>query len=65
LLAAHSPRLRLLGISSVFGNASLANTTRNTLSILEAVGRRGVPVYPGAARPFCRDAVHAAAIHGA
>jgi uridine nucleosidase len=49
----------------VHGNASLENTTRNTLSVLEAVGRRGVPVHAGAAKPFCRDAVHAAAIHGA
>jgi uridine nucleosidase len=65
LLAAHCRRLRLLGISTVHGNASLENTTRNTLSILEAVGRRGVPVHPGAAKPLCRDAVHAVAIHGA
>jgi uridine nucleosidase len=64
LLASHCPRLKLLGISTVHGNASLENTTRNTLSILEAIGRRDVPVYPGAAKPFCRDAVHAEYIHG-
>lgn len=64
LLAAHSPRLRLLGISTVHGNASLDNTTSNTLRILEAIGRRDVPVYPGASKPFCRETVHAESIHG-
>ncbi|TLD36919.1 ATP-dependent RNA helicase [Venturia nashicola] len=63
LLCAHNPRLELLGISTVHGNASLANTTANSLSILEAIGRRDVPVFPGAAKPFCREAVHAVDIH--
>ncbi|QDS73685.1 hypothetical protein FKW77_002978 [Venturia effusa] len=64
LLCAHNPRLELLGISTVHGNASLANTTKNSLSILEAIGRRDVSVFPGAEKPFCREAVHAADIHG-
>jgi len=64
LLCAHNPRLDLLGVSTVHGNASLANTTKNSLSVLEAIGRRDVPVYPGAAKPFCREAVHAENIHG-
>jgi uridine nucleosidase len=64
-MAAHSPKLKLLGVSTVHGNASLQNTTKNSLSILEAIGKRDVPVYPGAAKPFCREAVHAEAIHGA
>jgi uridine nucleosidase len=42
----------------------LANTTKNTLSVLEALGRREIPVYPGSSKPFCREAVHAEAIHG-
>ena len=64
LLAAHSPKLHLLGVSTVHGNASLLNTTRNTLSILEAIGRRDVDVYAGAEKPFCREAAHAPGIHG-
>lgn len=47
------------------GNASLEQTTRNTLSILTAIGRTDVPVYSGATKPFCRIAQHAADIHGA
>jgi uridine nucleosidase len=34
------------------------------MSILEALGCRDVPVFPGAAKPFCREAVHAENIHG-
>ncbi|KAF6237170.1 hypothetical protein HO173_004638 [Letharia columbiana] len=64
LLAAYDPCLHLLGISTVHGNASLAQTTNNTLSVLAAIGRPDVPVHPGAAKPFCRNAVHAADIHG-
>ncbi|KAL9103442.1 MAG: hypothetical protein Q9163_001505 [Psora crenata] len=64
LLAAHHPSLHLLGISTVHGNASLEQTTRNALSILTAIGRAEVPVHPGAAKPFCRSAVHAPDIHG-
>jgi uridine nucleosidase len=64
LLAGLCPRFKILGISTVHGNSSLENTTRNTLSVLEAIGRRDVPVYPGVAKPFCREAVHAPSIHG-
>lgn len=64
LLCAQNPRLELLGLSTVHGNASLANTTKNSLSVLEAIGRRDIPVFPGAAKPFCREAVHAVDIHG-
>ncbi|OJD15280.1 hypothetical protein AJ78_04465 [Emergomyces pasteurianus Ep9510] len=64
LLAAHHPSLKLLGISTVHGNSSLQNTTVNAGSILEAIGRPDIPVYPGAAKAFCRAAVHAPDIHG-
>jgi uridine nucleosidase len=64
LLAAKAPKLHLLGVSTVHGNASLVNTTRNSMSILEALGCRDIPVFPGAAKPFCREAVHAENIHG-
>ena len=54
----------LLGISTVYGNASLAHTTTNALRILKAIGRSDVPVYSGASRPLAREPVHAADIHG-
>ncbi|KAL8763616.1 MAG: hypothetical protein Q9184_000616 [Pyrenodesmia sp. 2 TL-2023] len=64
LLATHHPRLKLLGISTVHGNAPLAHVTENTRSILTAIGKPYIPYYAGAARPFCREAVHAPQYHG-
>lgn len=64
LLAVHHPRLNLLGVSTVHGNASLAHTTANAGSILTALGVGHKPYYAGAAKPFCREAVHAPDIHG-
>jgi uridine nucleosidase len=64
LLAAHHPSSNLLGISTVYGNASLENTTYNTRAILKAIGREDIPIYPGAAKPYCRETVHAPDIHG-
>lgn len=52
--AANSPRLDLLGVTTVFGNADLNTTTHNTLAVLELVGSRS-PVYRGAHRPLMRD----------
>ncbi|KAF2738730.1 Inosine/uridine-preferring nucleoside hydrolase [Polyplosphaeria fusca] len=64
LLATHDPRVHLLGVSTVHGNAPLDQTTFNTRSILEALGKRDVKVYAGAAHPIERSAVHAVDIHG-
>ncbi|KAF2020581.1 Inosine/uridine-preferring nucleoside hydrolase [Aaosphaeria arxii CBS 175.79] len=64
LISAHDPRVELLGVSTVHGNASLDQTTFNTRGVLEALGKREVKVYSGAAKPIVRDAVHAADIHG-
>ena len=51
-------------MSTVYGNASLDRTTRNALSILEAIGMSEIYVYPGTSKPFCREAKHAPDIHG-
>jgi uridine nucleosidase len=64
LLSAQCPALRLLGISTIYGNAPLEKTTQNTRSILRAIGREDVPVYAGASKPFCRPAASAPDIHG-
>ena len=64
LLSAQCPASRLLGISTIYGNAPLVKTTRNTRSILRAIGREDVPVYAGASKPFCRPAASAPDIHG-
>lgn len=65
LLSAYHPGIRLLGVSTVFGNASLFKTTNNALSVLSAIGKEdSLRVYAGAAKALQRDAVHATAIHG-
>ncbi|KAL8737365.1 MAG: hypothetical protein Q9181_001740 [Wetmoreana brouardii] len=64
LIAACHPRLKLLGVSTVHGNASLAHTTANAGSILTAIGAPHIPYYAGAAEPLYRSPVHAPDIHG-
>ncbi|WP_264737372.1 nucleoside hydrolase [Cytobacillus firmus] len=51
--ALNSPELELLGFTTCFGNVSVAEATRNTLAVLEKVGKR-IPVYPGAEQTFIR-----------
>ena len=64
LLALASPEVELLGVTTVHGNTSLANTTANALRVLELAGRTDVPVAAGADRPLVRDPHDAADVHG-
>ncbi|HEU0303880.1 MAG TPA: nucleoside hydrolase [Gaiellaceae bacterium] len=64
LLALASPEVELLGITTVHGNQTVEKTTRNTLKVLELVGRGDVPVARGAARPLARELVVADHVHG-
>jgi pyrimidine-specific ribonucleoside hydrolase len=65
LLALARPEVRLLGVTTVAGNATLDNVTRNALAVLTLVGRMDVPVAVGAAEPLSRPLVTAAHVHGA
>ncbi|BBI36426.1 nucleoside hydrolase [Cohnella abietis] len=64
--AAHSPELQLLGLTTLFGNVSVEESTRNSLYVLEMLGREEVEVYAGAGKPFARDNVlgYAKHVHG-
>ncbi|KAK5990857.1 Uridine nucleosidase [Cladobotryum mycophilum] len=66
LLAAHHPRINLLGVSSVFGNASLEHTTHNAAAILTAIGKHNdIPLHVGLDKALERPAIHAPTdIHG-
>ena len=55
--------LELIGITTVFGNTSLENTTRNALGIC-ALGGLEVPVAAGMSEPLVARRVGAADIHG-
>lgn len=62
LLAAR--RLKVIGITTVCGNAPLERTTENTLKILEAAGLTEIPVAAGMARPLISPPLHSPEIHG-
>ncbi|PVU99207.1 hypothetical protein BB560_005544, partial [Smittium megazygosporum] len=64
ILAAHNPRLELLGISTVSGNQTVDKTTINAIKMLEAVGRPEIPVYKGAGKPLLRFTKNDPEIHG-
>jgi len=61
LAAAHH---EVLAVTTVHGNASLANTTRNALRVLTLAGL-DIPVAAGCAEALVGASVHAADIHGA
>jgi inosine-uridine nucleoside N-ribohydrolase len=64
LLALASPELDLLGVTTTYGNQTLAKTTANALRVLELVERTDIPVAAGAEGPLERDLVVAAHVHG-
>lgn len=51
--ALNSPELEILGFTTCFGNVPVEEATRNTLTVLEKVGKR-IPVYPGAGQTLMR-----------
>lgn len=63
-LAVHSPDADLLSISTVAGNTTVENATRNTLDVLDLLGATEVPVYPGATHPLVRQLFTATHAHG-
>jgi inosine-uridine nucleoside N-ribohydrolase len=54
MLAAMHPALDLLGCTTVNGNIPVQFCTDNTLRVLDHIGRSGIPVYEGLARPIAR-----------
>ncbi|KAJ2742140.1 hypothetical protein GGI20_004691 [Coemansia sp. BCRC 34301] len=64
ILAAHHPRFKLLGVSSVSGNAPIERTTANAIRILQVAGVHNVKVYQGAGKPLVKSVYHATNIHG-
>ncbi|KAJ3982064.1 uridine nucleosidase [Lentinula detonsa] len=68
MLALNLPNIRLLGISTVHGNASSHHTAMNAARCLFAFGgdelEHKVLVYPGASHPFILPAKHDPEIHG-
>ncbi|CCH34498.1 nucleoside hydrolase [Actinosynnema sp. NPDC047251] len=63
-LAAASPEVDLIGVTTVFGNVSPELTTRNALRVLALLDREDVPVAAGAARPLVHPQPHVSKAHG-
>ena len=64
LMALASPDVEVVGLTTVGGNVPLARSTRNALALLEAAGRRDIPLARGAARPLRGRYTYAPQFHG-
>ena len=62
LLAARTLDVR--GLTTVFGNVDLEQTTRNARQTLEFAQLTSIPVVKGIAHPLVRDIRHGAHVHG-
>lgn len=65
MMAGADPRVNLLAVTTVAGNAEIEKTTRNARQICEYIGLSDVPVYRGADGPLLRDQLTATHVHGA
>lgn len=67
MMALNAPDLKIEGITTVGGNASLADTTANTLRLVEHLDGKqsAIPVAVGAGQPLRGSFTHAYHVHGA
>lgn len=63
-LAAGTPTIELVGITTVGGNVGLDLTTANALALREFLDLGDVPVVPGCAGALIRGPIDAAHVHG-
>lgn len=56
--------LEVLGITTIGGNCTLENVTKNALKVLEVLERTDIPVYPGHSCPMTVPLVTAPQFHG-
>src|SRR4051812_18673307 len=63
IMALRSPEVNVLAITTVAGNVSVAQASKNALYVAELCGSMA-PVYAGAAAPLRRPAVPAEWFHG-
>jgi len=63
MLACKSAELDVIAVTTVCGNSTIENTTRNARFILDFIGCDDIPVYSGAAKPL-RQGLVQAVVHG-
>lgn len=64
IMAFNSTDLNILGITTVGGNASIQDTTRNALSIIDYLGHKHIPIHPGEQYPYQGFFQNAYEVHG-
>jgi inosine-uridine nucleoside N-ribohydrolase len=64
LMALGNGDVEVVGLTTVMGNTTIENTTKNALALLEFVDRTDIPVAKGANRPFSDGLVMAEYVHG-
>ncbi|MFC5999824.1 nucleoside hydrolase [Quadrisphaera sp. GCM10027208] len=65
LLAAGSPEVDLLAVTTCFGNCAVEDATRNAVQVLTLAGVTDVPVAQGAAAPLAGQPALGNYVHGA
>lgn len=63
-LAAGSPAIEVKAVTTVAGNHTLQNTTRNARQLLTLIERGDIPVGRGMGKPLVRDLTIAPEVHG-
>lgn len=63
MLAVKSGLFNILALTTVCGNSTIANTTRNARFILKILDRDDIPVFSGARKPLKRKLIQAV-VHG-
>ncbi len=63
MLAVKSGLFKIHAITTVAGNSTIENTTRNARFILKLLDKEDIPVYSGAEKPLNRDLIKAI-VHG-
>ena len=58
------PEIDVIGITTVAGNVSIDNTTRNTCNVVHLLGRDDIRIARGEGRPLEREPLHASGVHG-
>lgn len=65
MLAIAAPEaIEILGITTVAGNVSFENVTRNAQGLLALAGRTDIPLYAGCSRPLMQKIGRRASVHG-
>jgi pyrimidine-specific ribonucleoside hydrolase len=65
LMGLGSQELRVEALTTIFGNASVTQSTINALRLLEAAGRPDIPVYQGVSRCYnSTEPTYVAEVHG-